>query len=80
MHVVSEICHLMGVCSCWLVISPSPPSCCYRIKDLAYRHYDCRCGTLVPLVEVFDVSLFVVEVSEFVEHHCCHYDQCTCSG
>ena len=32
----------------------------------------------MPLVGVFDVSLFVVEVSKFVEHHCCHYDQCTC--
>lgn len=37
--------------------------------------YDCQCGTLVLLVGVFDVSLFVVEVSEFVGQHCYNYDQ-----
>ena len=41
-------------------------------------HYNCHCGTLVLLVEVFDISLFATEVNEFVGQHYYNYDQFIC--
>lgn len=47
-------------------------------KGFGYMHYDCRCGTLMLFVGVFDVSLFAANVNDFVGQHYCNYDQCTC--